>query len=196
MLETRLRKTGDSVDGGAITTGLHNIIGTSNQVIVASGTNTVLTNDVTLSLPQDIGTSSSPTFATPIVTGLTIGANTLTTSEWAFLDGQDQSVFTTSAPQFTRLGLSTAAHATRTLDVLKSDSSYENILLTNSKSDITTQRVGIASQHYTAAEEPVSLVNMIGNGTVNLLRIGGGLGTENAATSIEFYTASAINTLT
>src|SRR3990167_6204157 len=105
MLETRLRKTGDSVDGGAITTGLHNIIGTSNQVIVASGTNTVLTNDVTLSLPQDIATDSSPIFATPIVTGLTIGANTLTTSEWAFLDGQNQVVATTSSPTFVDLTL-------------------------------------------------------------------------------------------
>ena len=36
-------------------------------------------------------------------TSFIIGANTLNTTEWAFLDGQDQSVFTTSTPQFANL---------------------------------------------------------------------------------------------
>jgi hypothetical protein len=51
-------------------------------------------------LNQAVKTTSSPTFATPILTGITIGANTLTTLEWAFLDGQDQAVKTTSSPTF------------------------------------------------------------------------------------------------
>lgn len=37
--------------------------------------------------------------------GFTIGANTLTTTEWAFLDGQDQAVKTTSSPEFAALNI-------------------------------------------------------------------------------------------
>jgi len=43
---------------------------------------------------------SSPTFADLTVTSITIGANTLDTNEWAFLDGQDQSVISGSSPTF------------------------------------------------------------------------------------------------
>lgn len=52
-------------------------------------------------------------------TSFTIGANTLTTSEWAYLDGQDQTVKTTSTPQFLRLGIGTAASETHGLNLLK-----------------------------------------------------------------------------
>ena len=41
-------------------------------------------------------------------TSFIIGANTLTTTEWANLDGQDQTVATTSSPTFVRLTLSQA----------------------------------------------------------------------------------------
>ena len=45
--------------------------------------------------------STSPSLTTPTIgaataTSIAIGANTLTTTEWAFLDGQDQAVLTTS----------------------------------------------------------------------------------------------------
>ncbi len=48
------------------------LAGTANQVNVSQSATAV-----TLSLPQDIATTSSPTFATPIVTRLTVGAGTL-----------------------------------------------------------------------------------------------------------------------
>jgi hypothetical protein len=56
-----------------------------------------------------ITTSSGLTFdGTNITTlGITIGANTLNTSEWANLDGINQTVATTSSPQFANLIITT-----------------------------------------------------------------------------------------
>ena len=65
--------------------------------------NSLTITGTTLNTIQDIATTSSPTFATPTVTGITIGANTLNTSEWAFLDGQDQAVKTVSSPTFANI---------------------------------------------------------------------------------------------
>ena len=42
-------------------------------------------------------------------TSFIIGVNTLNTTEWAYLDGQDQTVKTTSTPYFGRLGINAAA---------------------------------------------------------------------------------------
>jgi len=47
-------------------------------------------------MDQNLRITDSPTFATLEVDGVTIGINTLTTTEWTNLDGQDQAVKTTS----------------------------------------------------------------------------------------------------
>jgi len=54
--------------------------------------------------------STSPTLVTPVLgvataTSIAIGVNTLDTNEWAFLDGQNQAVATTSSPTFAGLAL-------------------------------------------------------------------------------------------
>lgn len=69
---------------------LNEIDGTANEITVADGAGTI-----TISIPD------SPVFVTPTIgaataTSVAIGANTLDTNEWAFLDGQDQAVKTTS----------------------------------------------------------------------------------------------------
>lgn len=51
-------------------------------------------------MDQNVLTTSSPTFAAITGTSFVIGADTLDTNEWAFLDGQDQAVATTSSPSF------------------------------------------------------------------------------------------------
>lgn len=68
--------------GGSITisatgsTGaVSSITGTSNQVVASAST-----GDITLSLPQDIATTSSPTFASLLLTGSTSGTLTLDTA--------------------------------------------------------------------------------------------------------------------
>ena len=52
---------------------------------------------------------TSGTLGAGAITGTSfiIGANTLNTTEWAFLDGQDQSVFSTSSPTFNALTVTT-----------------------------------------------------------------------------------------
>ncbi|HLC44174.1 MAG TPA: hypothetical protein VJK08_03570, partial [Patescibacteria group bacterium] len=45
----------------------------------------------------------TPTIGAATATSIAIGANTLTTAEWAFLDGQNQAVKTTSSPTFANL---------------------------------------------------------------------------------------------
>ena len=64
--------------------------------------------------------NNTPSLTTPAIgaataTSIAIGANTLNTSEWANLDGVDQTLATTSTPQFARLGLGVAADATNLL---------------------------------------------------------------------------------
>lgn len=89
--------------GGSITitgaaSGVTSITGTSNQVI-ASGS----TGDVTLSLPQDIATTSTPTFAGVLLSGSTSGTLTLnaaaTTTSYTLTlpadDGTNNYVLTT-----------------------------------------------------------------------------------------------------
>lgn len=65
------------------------ITGTANQVVVTNGD-----GSITLSLPQSIATSSSPTFATPSLTSATLSA--LTASRQVFSDGSK--VLTSTPP--------------------------------------------------------------------------------------------------
>jgi len=53
----------------------------------------------------DIDLDASISLTSVTATSFVIGANTLTTTEWANLDGQDQSVLTTSVPQFSAINL-------------------------------------------------------------------------------------------
>lgn len=73
-----------------------------NIQISHNDTNGLITSsDGTISFDNE-NLITTGTFGAGAITGTSfiIGANTLTTTEWAFLDGQDQSVFTTSSPTF------------------------------------------------------------------------------------------------
>lgn len=61
-------------DGGTGQTSLANVTGTANQVVVSGGTGRVIGGNVALSLPQDIHSSATPTFAGETLNGnLTFG---------------------------------------------------------------------------------------------------------------------------
>ena len=84
------------VNGNVVTTGSScassgsvlggSIIGTSNEVVVSTNSNTVGSN-VTLSLPQAIATGSSPTFAGLTLSGLTASEPVFTGSGKALASG-------------------------------------------------------------------------------------------------------------
>ena len=93
------------------------------------------------------------------------------------------------------VGIGTAA-PDEPLDVLYSGTNFHNIRLTTSKSNSTDQRVGINVQHYTSAEEPITLIGSRVTSTVAEGYIGGGFSTQNAVKSINFYTAADNTTVT
>jgi hypothetical protein len=60
-------------NGGTGVNSLSDIIGTTNQINVTGGTGSVIGGNVTLSLPQDIDTSATPTFSSVTLSSLTSG---------------------------------------------------------------------------------------------------------------------------
>ena len=135
-----------SVDGGAVILNLTNTSGDSGAVAqLILGTNVeheglseiflknnqsnlgfkvqfyddttfrIVNQDLTLRLTID--QAGLVTVGNLAVTSIAIGANTLTTAEFAYLDGQNQSVLTTSSPSFAGLTVSGAnqINLTRTL---------------------------------------------------------------------------------
>jgi hypothetical protein len=75
-------------NGGTGVTALSDVLGTTNQVSVSGGTSRVIGGDVTLSLPQDIHTAASPTFAGATLYGDSVQPQI--NLEW---DGANPSVF-------------------------------------------------------------------------------------------------------
>lgn len=91
------------------------------------------------------------------------------------------------------LGIGTVSPDAK-LDVV-STVSYETIQMTYSKTDATTQRVGLNMQHYTAAEQPISLINAYVDASVSFVSIGGSSSANNAAEVLRFYTAGDTTTI-
>lgn len=88
-------------DGGGTMTGTWTDLGTVTTIDINGGTLDGVT----------IGGASAAAITGTAITGTSfvIGANTLTTSEWAFLDGQNQAVTTTSNPTFGNLTITSFA---------------------------------------------------------------------------------------
>lgn len=92
-----------------------------------------------------------------------------------------------------KLGIGTSA-PDDVLDVLATPN-FQTLRLTNTKTNSVIQRVGLVSQHYTAAEEPLSLISGYNNGSGNIIFVGGGGASQNAATELRFYTGANSTTL-
>jgi hypothetical protein len=88
-----------------------NLLGTTNQVTVTGGTGVLLgTANATLTLPQDIHTGASPTFAGATLSGLTPGS-VLFTGTGGIISQSNANLFWDSVNN--RLGLGTTAPAGR-----------------------------------------------------------------------------------
>jgi hypothetical protein len=127
----------------------------TNEIVIGydatgKGSNTVvLGNDSITATLLKGNVSTSGTLGAGAITGTSfiIGANTLNTSEWAFLDGQDQAVLTTSSPQFANLiltgggniypsadsttALGIASFAAPTVKLFSFDSTNKGFLMTD-----------------------------------------------------------------
>jgi len=64
------------------------------------------------------------------------------------------------------------------------------------RTDATDKSARIATPHYTNSEEPAALLYALNGSNYNNISIGGGTALMNAATGIEFYTASNTTTVT
>jgi len=85
----------------------------------------------------------------------------------------------------------------RKLDIIgQGATAYDQLLLSNVATDNTLKYGGVKVLSYDSDEEPILVIGGHGHSSYNNLYIGGGDSSSNSATSINFYTASAINTLT
>lgn len=106
----------------------------------------------------------------------------------------------TGNPRFDgRVGINAAGAATSTdvyLNVSGNEMSLgsDGSLATRTNSTAKAGRVTVP--HYTNAEEDVQMIGMSTGVSSNIVQIGGGFSTLNTSTAIDFYTASATNTLT
>src|SRR3989344_699552 len=114
-----LKVTELKVSGSSTFTGGLNVTGASTfgALTVTSCTGCSPTTSLALStaITDETGSGSlvfanTPTLVTPIlgvatITSIAIGANTLDTTEWAFLDSINQTLATTSSPSFSHLNL-------------------------------------------------------------------------------------------
>jgi hypothetical protein len=104
-------------------------IGASSQFIKGDGSldsSTYLTAESD-TLNTVCGRGASYTAGNVTLLGVTIGANTLDTSEWAYLDGQNQTVATTSSPTFANLVITSggdikpSANSTTAINIAQAD---------------------------------------------------------------------------
>jgi len=159
-------------------------IGTSSQFIKGDGSldsSTYLTAEVD-TLNTVCGRGASYTANNVTLLGITIGANTLTTSEWAYLDGQDQSVFTTSSPQFANLVITAggdikpSANSTTAINIAQADG-------TNFISfDTTNKRMGIGG----TPTAPMETFNAVVDGVFGSYGVGWRL-TKTGSTVVGMY---------
>lgn len=70
------------------------------------------------------------------------------------------------------------------------------LALTNSMSNSVQKSARYTVPHYTNSEQPVVGLNIVSDGTDNFVEVGGGTATSNAATNIQFFTASNDTTTT
>lgn len=92
------------------------------------------------------------------------------------------------------IGTTTPATGDPQLDILGTNGRV--IVITNNVNDATNKVASLAVRHYTNAEETATLVRGATTVSANLITYGGGSGSQNAATTHEWYTAANNTTLT
>ena len=200
-LKWALYNASTSTVGGKVFLGLDNVktyFGTGfDASIYYDGTNLVIdTSEVgtgVLSL-ADNGLTTTGAISGGAITGTSfiIGANTLTTTEWAFLDGQDQSVFTTSSPSFvniTATGTATLGNATSDIHGINT-AAVANQMLTASYAQATADTSATGFSLTLAHSSSLNNADIIGYGYSLAFTISGtetGTGAPETRSSRGFY---------
>lgn len=93
------------------------------------------------------------------------------------------------------IGIGTTAPKA-TLDIVHTNNAAGGIRLQDNLTNVTTKVGRIKVGHYTNAEEPVTAMLIFSTSVSNEINYGGGSGSENAATTLNFYTAANTTTTT
>lgn len=88
----------------------------------------------------------------------------------------------------------TTTKATNTGFIIQSTNGM--LALTDGMSNSVQKSARYTVPHYTNSEQPVVGLNIVSDGTDNFVEVGGGTATSNAATNIQFFTASNDTTTT
>jgi hypothetical protein len=157
------------------------IVDVSDTTMAASGTTKRISANNIL--------SSSPTASGALtVTGLvTAGSATITGD----LTVDTSTLKVDSTNDRVGIGLATPAYRLHV-----QGSAGSQLVLQTNNTDATAKEGTVSARHYTNAEEPVSTVGGFSTSTNNFVYVGGGFNSNNAATSVGFYTAATNTTVT
>jgi len=130
-------------------------------------------------------------FTDVIATNITIGANTLTTSEWAFLDGTDQSIKTNSNVTFVNLTVSDIVDYINTTEINNTYFPKNNTIGGNNLTNITWTKIdnipaNTTQDQATNTTSNVTFYNITASGTV-------GIGTTAPSTNFHVKATQAID---
>jgi hypothetical protein len=207
--------TDDSDAATARTTLGVDAAGTDNSTDVTLGTNTAtalslsgqelsladvfvqlagdtMTGDLIFSGAQKIIGGTGTTSDLTLQTTSGVGA---TGADMHFLVGNNGATEAMTILNSGNVGIGTTAPQA-TLDIVHTNNAAGGIRLQDNLTNATTKVGRIKIGHYTNAEEPVTAMLIFSTSVSNEINYGGGSGTENAATALNFYTGATTTTTT
>src|SRR3989344_1880787 len=121
----------------------------ANKLIAETGKITTLEVTGNSTLTGTLNVGGATTLAALTATSFTIGANTLNTTEWAFLDGVNQTLATTSSPTFNVLTVTSCTGCSPTtslaLSTAISDETGSGALVFANTPTLVTPVLGVAT---------------------------------------------------
>ena len=188
--ENKLQITNDDTGSGAV--GTHEI--TYNHTLIAtalqSETDPIFTS--WLSTTPPLYSETDPVYTSwynsgsPTLTAITIGANTLDTNEWTNLDGLNQTLATTSSPQFANLiitaggDIKPSANSTTAINIAQADGTdFVTFDTTNKRVGIGTTSPAVNLEVYSASS--ASQIYATGSGYQGILTAKSNLNSTNGS---------------
>lgn len=155
------------------------------------------------------GTGNMVLSAGPTLTGTTIAATITASGVISTSDATASSSTTTGSGVFgggvgiagrlnvgARSSITDLATGNAALDLYGLTNGGSSLRISNSAADVTSKSSKIGTRPYTIAQSDVFMIGLDTANTSNTLYLGGSTSTHQTVTSIEFYTAAAVNTAT
>ena len=176
------------------------VTGTLGLDLTGVGTSSILrarggiTVDKILSVDDTTDTTSTVTGSIHTDGGLGI-AKALWVGTTSQLVGAVSLDSTLQVDGSTKIGTTANATGSPRLNVVASGAAI-SLTLSDSATNAVNKNAIMGFQHYTIAEENISLLYGVAQSGTNTLKVGGGAGSLNAVTTISFWTGAGATTLT